>query len=277
VTTITVVGYLSLDQLVCPAGKFNDVPGGAAYYCAAGAAAAGGAVRLIARAGADYPETALAALRQLGVDTGGVERVAAPSRRSRLHDPSGASRTLPHTSDPEWWEATRRFAPPVPDGDGSFVYTAMPADLLRVQLAARRPGDVRIVDTSPAYARISPAELLALVSMTEVFAPSREETRMLLPGLEDDAALAALAERTGLVLQKRGPDGLALLRRGQAILRAPSRASTVIDTTGAGDSVVGALAVALAAGADDAAILARCSEIAARTVAGVGIAGLLGG
>ncbi len=269
------VGYPSLDQIICPAGRFDDVPGGAACYCAAGAAAAGGAVRLVARAGADFPETALAALRRLGVATDGVERIDRPSRRSRLHDPSGANRTLAHIGDAAWWEATSHFAPPVPKGPGCFVYTAMPADPLRDQLAARRPDDRRIVDTSPAYAGTEAASLLSLLPMIDAFAPSREETRLLLPGLDDDAALTWLAARTGLVLQKRGPLGLALRRGDGPILRAPSLAAAVVDTTGAGDSVVGALAVGLAAGDDDAALLSRCSRVAARAVAGVGIAGLL--
>ena len=46
---VVVVGYLSIDDITCPAGRFIDVPGGAAYYCAAAAAVAGARVGLVAR------------------------------------------------------------------------------------------------------------------------------------------------------------------------------------------------------------------------------------
>jgi ribokinase len=269
-----VVGYLSLDQIVCASGRFEGVPGGAAYYCAAGAVAAGGTVRLIAVAGADFPEAALAELRGLGVDTRGVERLNAPSRRSKLHDPTGSDRRLPHMRDAGWWEAARHFAPPIPGGSGIFVYTAMPTEILDRQLAARGPDDILIADTSPAYASREPDAILAVVPRLFAFAPSREETRVLFPGHSDDAALVALAERCGLVLQKRGADGMALKRRDGAIQSVGSSAGSVIDTTGAGDSAMGALAAAVARNAGDAEILALCSATAARIIAGVGIAGL---
>ena len=273
---VTVIGYLSLDQIICPAGRFENVPGGAAYYCAAGAAVAGASVRLVAKAGEDYPQVALDRLERLGVATQGVERVEGLSRRSRLHDPSGQDRTLPHISEEAWWEATRRLSPPVPNDSGIFVFTAMPPDLLKAQMDARNPDDILIADTSAAYAGTAGAMLLALVPRLYGFAPSREETRLLLPELSDDDALADLALRAPLVLQKRGPEGIALKRRNGDILREPSAATSIVDTTGAGDSVVGVLAAAIAARDGDRDLLRECARVAARTVAGVGIAGLLG-
>jgi sugar/nucleoside kinase (ribokinase family) len=271
---VTIVGLLSLDHITCRSGTFENVPGGAAYYCAAAAAVAGARVRLVAKAGSDFPLDALRVIERLGVDTRSVERISAPSRRSRLHDPSGGDRSLPHVDDPAWWDALKCFAPPVPQGSGIFVYTAMPPDMLLEQFDARGRDDTLIVDTSPAYASRSGKELLALVPRFDCFAPSREETRLLLPGLDDDAALEELSRHVPIVAHKRGADGLALKRRGVKAIRAGSVAANVIDTTGAGDSVVGALAAGFSKKLDDPTILNRCSQIAALTVSAVGIDGL---
>jgi sugar/nucleoside kinase (ribokinase family) len=115
---------------------------------------------------------------------------------------------------------------------------------------------------------------LAQVPRMFVFAPSREETRLLLPRLDDDAALAALAAQVPIAVHKRGADGLGLLRQGGTALLEATRALEIVDTTGAGDSVVGALAAGLAQGLPDLELLRLASKIAAMAIAGVGIAGL---
>jgi len=276
---VTVVGYLALDDITCPAGHFTSVPGGAAYYCAAAAAAAaaaGARVALVATAGADFPAAALEQLEALGVTLDAVRRDEGPSPRSRMVDPSGRDRTAPHHRDPAWWAAQRRLAPPIaPDGASVFVFNAMSAEILAAQVAARRPADRMVLDTSVAFASVQAEAILAQIPRMHLFAPSREETRLLLPGLDDSVALATLAAQVPIAVQKRGADGLALLRRGGAELLEPTRASLIIDTTGAGDSVVGALAAGLAQGLADRELLVLASRIAAMAIAGVGIAGLV--
>jgi D-beta-D-heptose 7-phosphate kinase/D-beta-D-heptose 1-phosphate adenosyltransferase len=78
----------------------------------------------------------------------------------------------------------------------------------------------------------------------------------------DQAGRAAL-DTTGAqaVLVTRSAKGLTLVRRGQPALHLPTRAREVADVSGAGDTLVAALAVALGAGAalPDAAILANAT------------------
>ena len=220
---VTVVGYLALDDITCPAGHFTSVPGGAAYYCAAAAAAAGARVALVATAGADFPADALEQLEALGIALDAVRRDDGPSPRSRMVDPSGRDRTAPHHRDPTWWAAQRRLAPPVaPAGASAFVFNAMSAEVLAVQVAARRPADRIVLDTSVAFASAQTEAILAQIPHVHLFAPSREETRLLLPGLNDSAALAALAAQVPIAVQKRGADGLALQRLGGAELLEPT-------------------------------------------------------
>lgn len=69
---------------------------------------------------------------------------------------------------------------------------------------------------------------------------------------DDEAIIAAgapLLERVGgaAILVTRGAAGMTLLRSGGAPLHLPTRARSVFDVTGAGDTVVGALTLALAA------------------------------
>ena len=273
---VIVVGYLALDDITCPAGHFTSVPGGAAYYCAAAAAAAGARVALVASAGADFPVAALEQLEGLGVVIDAVRRHDGPSPRSRMVDPSGRARTAPHHRDPAWWAAQRRLAPPIaPGGAAVYVFNAMSADMLAAQAAARGPTERMVLDTSVAFAAVQSEAILAQVPRMFVFAPSREETRLLLSRLDDDAALAALAAQVPIAVQKRGADGLALLRHGGTVLLEATQVSKIVDTTGAGDSVVGALAAGLAQGLPDRELLVLASKIAAMAIAGVGIAGLV--
>lgn len=273
---VIVVGYLALDDITCPAGHFTSVPGGAAYYCAAAAAVAGARVALVASAGADFPGEALEQLEGVGVVIDSVRRDDGPSPRSRMVDPSGRERTAPHHRDPTWWAAQRRLAPPIaPGGAAAYVFNAMSVEMLAAQVAARRPTDRMVLDTSVAFASVQAGAILAQVPHMHLFAPSREETRLLLPGLDDDAALAVLAAQVPIAVHKRGADGLGLLRHGGTTLVEATRALEIVDTTGAGDSVVGALAAGLAQGLPDRELLRLASKIAATAIAGVGIAGLV--
>jgi ribokinase len=73
------------------------------------------------------------------------------------------------------------------------------------------------------------------------------------------------------VLQKRGASGAVLAPDGVApLLRLPAPAATVIDTTGAGDCVLGALAAALAAGVGLPGAAQSALAWGARCVGGLG-------
>jgi D-beta-D-heptose 7-phosphate kinase / D-beta-D-heptose 1-phosphate adenosyltransferase len=99
-----------------------------------------------------------------------------------------------------------------------------------------------------------------------VLTPNEHEVRM---ATRIDAAQDAEADRAGrmalettggeAVLVTRSAKGLTLVRRDAAVLHLPTRAREVADVSGAGDTLVAALAVALGAGAGlpEAAMLAN--------------------
>ena len=101
-----------------------------------------------------------------------------------------------------------------------------------------------------------------------VLTPNEHEVRF---ATRIDAAQDAEADRAGrialeatggeAVLVTRSAKGLTLVRRDAAVLHLPTRAREVADVSGAGDTLVAALAVALGAGAGlpEAAMLANAT------------------
>jgi D-beta-D-heptose 7-phosphate kinase/D-beta-D-heptose 1-phosphate adenosyltransferase len=109
-----------------------------------------------------------------------------------------------------------------------------------------------------------------------VITPNKGEAEAALGGIElrgdepfRDAAQALLRKgRSGAVLLTRGEEGMTLVERGSRDgFHIPAQARQVFDVTGAGDTVIGTIAVALAAGASlrEAALL---SNTAAGVVVG---------
>ncbi len=91
-----------------------------------------------------------------------------------------------------------------------------------------------------------------------VITPNRHEAAIA-TGMDtgSDAAVAAVAQdlltrlpALGAALITRGPAGLCLARRGQDVVHIASRAREVFDVSGAGDTVVAALALSLAVQSD---------------------------
>ncbi len=250
---ILIAGYLSIDEIETPQGRFAPVPGGAALYAALGARHAGAQAAICAQVGEDYPQAWLDTLARLGIDISHVLRRSGASRTAAIrHAPDGARRSS-HHAQASWWQRTQALAPLLPQPLPEFamiVACPMPLERLDAVLDSARACRIPVIaDTSEAFAGASGAAFLDLIPRLAVFAPSREETRLILPGLGDDEAAIRLAALGVDVLQKRGADGaFAVAAYASQGVRIPAPAGGVVrDPTGAGDSVVGALAAQLAA------------------------------
>jgi len=274
--TVAVVGYLSLDSLKLADGRSIESPGGAALYAALGVLAAGGAPRIYARLGQDFPPAIVEAMAQMGIDTTGLLPIDAPSRRAVLAYADGDRRRSRHHGDPGWWQQTERLAPPIPAlPAAAYVLCPMPAGHLARMFEARAIANgMTVVDTSEAYVKREAAEILTAIERATVFAPSVSESRLLHVGIDDDAALERLTQHSPLIVQKRGPEGLVMARRGRPLIRMPARASPAVETTGAGDAGDGALAVGLVLALDDRTMLELVADVAAKAVSGIASTGL---
>lgn len=269
--TIAVVGYLSLDDIVLAGRTARNVPGGAALYTCLGVLAAGGRPALFVRTGTDFPLEVLSELAHTGVALEGVEMGNVPSRRARLVYEGCDSRRSDHHGEAAWWQRTEALSPPAPEGDfDAMAVTPMPAAHARKILSGRPQGRSTVLDTSEAFAVRDRRSLLELLKEVDVFAPSRAETRRMLPGYDDDAAAIELTSRARTVVHKRGPDGLVLARKGEILVRWGAKPDPVVDPTGAGDAVTGALSVALARNLPPRAMLALADQVAICAVAGLG-------
>jgi len=274
-----VIGYLSIDTVAQADGRLDRMAGGAGLYAALGAARAGAPVDLCASVGPDFPDSWLAALAQAGIGFGHLNYRDGASRRADIRHHADGRRESTHYADPEWWTASERHAPPIPDdlaGIGLVVACPMPTSRLAVLLDRARANAVPVLaDISEAVAENEREAVLALLPRLDIFTPSREETRILLPGLGDDDAARALADLGPAIIQKRGADGMFVVEAGAAgERRLPALATEVIDPTGAGDASVGAMGAARLAGSDLFAAASSGLRIGALAVSGLGAGAL---
>jgi ribokinase len=133
----------------------------------------------------------------------------------------------------------------------------------------RSAGATTILNAAPARA------IAALLASTDVLIVNEHEASFLasVPVTDVDAAVAAATALCdagpATVVVTLGADG-AIAVRGQQVLRQASFPVDVVDTTGAGDAASGALAAALASGADLETALARACAAGALAVSGLG-------
>ncbi len=262
---ICVVGSINMDLVVqtplLPAagqtvlgGPFQTFPGGKGANQAVAADRAGARVSMVGCLGDDaYSDTLRAGLEREGIDTSGVLRrggiasgvaliAVAPDGQNTIIVAGGSNATLTE-------EDIDRAASLIEDADALLLQLEVPlAAVARAATIARAAG-TRVI-LNPAPAQPLPAELLA---NSDFVVPNETEAAMLteiMPTDWDSAERAAerLVERgaRGAVITL-GSRGALLWHDGKAY-RQPAFPVRAIDATAAGDSFVGAFAVALAEG-----------------------------
>ena len=169
---------------------------------------------------------------------------------------------LPRALENELVRAVRRELPAssalvVSDYQKGVVSAGL---LRRLLPLARRHGVPVLVDPKPRH--FSYYRGASVVTPNQLEAEQVTGLRLSVP-----AELAAAGRRMlsllacRAVLVTRGEHGMSLFERGRPPLHVPAAAREVFDVTGAGDSVIAALALALAAGATlaEAAVLANAA------------------
>lgn len=275
-THIAVLGSTNMD-LVAYVGKapqrgetvtgreFRTIPGGKGANQAVAAARSGADVSMIGAVGNDAYGTQLrSTLEHSGVDTDHLRTVEGPSGTAHIvvDDEGGnAIVVIPAANG-----TVTGLAP----GDEGLIATA---DALLLQLeipltavidgaqAAHRHG-VRTILT-PAPAQPLPPELLAV---TDLLVPNQHEATALTGLTDPHQAAIALLDQVPEVVVTLGPAGSLYATRGAEPVTVPAPPVTAVDSTGAGDTFVGALAVALAEGRPMPDALAWASAAGALSV-----------
>jgi ribokinase len=245
--------------------EFRTIPGGKGANQAVAAAHAGADVSMIGAVGADaFGSQLRTTLEHSGVDTDHLRTTEGPSGTAHIVvDDEGGNEivVIPGANG-----TVDHLAP----GDEALI-TSADALLLQLEIplaavlagaeAARRHGVRTILTPSPVQSL--PPELLASI---DLLVPNEHEAAAL-TGLTDprDAA-TALLDQVPEVVVTLGAAGSLYASRGAEPLTVPAPRVTAVDSTGAGDTFVGTLAVALAEGRPMRAALAWASTAASMSV-----------
>ena len=231
--------------------RFAQYPGGKGANQALAARRLGAEVAMIARVGRDaHAQAALRLLEEDGVELAGVvEDEDAPTGVALIAvDKAGENQIVVASG------ANGRLHPRDVDGAGpaDAVLCQLEVPLGAVEAASWIETKLFAINLAPAMP--VPAGLLeraGLLIVNEVEAAFYGE---------------ALYRGDGLVAKTLGGEGSILYRAGKEVARMPVYSVPVVDTTGAGDTFCGALAVALAEGMEEGAALRFASGAAALAV-----------
>jgi ribokinase len=254
-TNVIVVGSVNADLVVSVAelpragetvtgGTFARHGGGKGANQAVAAARAGASVAMVGAVGADdLGDEALRELAAEGIDVSAVARLdGVPTGVAAIVVDARGENLVAVASGANAAIDAAVVEDAVPPGDGVVLLGhEIPEAAVVAGIRAGRAAGRRVV--------LNPAPARRLVDGLDgvLLTPNAHEARALTGEEDVEAAARALAARTGApVLVTLGGEG-ALLFDGDAE-RLPAPAVEVVDTTGAGDAVNGALAAELAAG-----------------------------
>ncbi|MFD6278906.1 ribokinase [Streptomyces sp. NPDC060209] len=275
-TAIAVLGSTNMDLVAYVARapgrgetvtgrEFRTVPGGKGANQAVAAARAGGEVVMIGAVGTDEYGSALRTnLEHAGVDTDLLHTVAGPSGTAHIvvdDEGSNAIVVIPGANG-----TVTALGP----GEKAAVAAA---GLLLLQLElpmaavteAARTAKARGVRTilTPSPVQPLPSGLLDAV---DLLIPNEHEAAALTGSGEPHAAAQILLRQVPEVVITLGRKGCLYAARGGEPVLFPAPEVTAVDTTGAGDTFVGTLAVALGEGRSVPEAVAWASSAAALCV-----------
>lgn len=244
---IGVVGSINLDLVASGAplptagetvtgARFAQHPGGKGANQALAARRLGADVLMVGCVGDDaLAEPALALLRQDGVDVSAVMSEIGTSTGVALISvsPEGENQITVASGANARVSAADVLNLPTCD----VILCQLEVPVAAVSAAAERAaetGALMVINLAPA--QDVPPELL------------RQSDLLIVNEVEAAFYGDALHQNGGMVALTLGGDGAALFKMGKEIARVPAFSVPVVDTTGAGDTFCGALAVALAEG-----------------------------
>ncbi|MFB4425230.1 ribokinase [Streptomyces sp. QL37] len=275
-TAIAVLGSTNMDLVAYVARapgrgetvtgrEFRTVPGGKGANQAVAAARAGGEVVMIGAVGTDeYGSSLRTNLEHAGVDTELLHTVAGPSGTAHIvvdDEGSNAIVVIPGANG-----TVTALGP----GERAAVAAAglllLQLELpLSVVVEGARTAKARGVRTILTPSPVQPLPT-GLLDDVDLLIPNEHEAAALTGYAEPHAAAQILLRQVPEVVITLGGKGCLYAARGGEPVLFPAPEVTAVDTTGAGDTFVGTLAVALGEGRSVPEALAWASSAAALCV-----------
>jgi ribokinase len=241
--------------------RFRTVPGGKGANQAIAAARAGADVRFIGAVGDDdFGPRLRGTLAAAGVDVSRLRTVPGTSGIAHIVVAADGGNSIIVVAGAN----AAATAPEPADLAGCaalLLQLELPIPAVLAATRAARTAGVPVVLT-PAPARDLPADLLAGV---DLLIPNEHEAAKI-TGVPGEGALAALLERVPEAVVTLGERGAVYGARGAEPIKVAAPKVAAVDTTAAGDTFAGALAVARAEGRPPAAALRFAATAAALSV-----------
>ncbi|MFF3941266.1 ribokinase [Streptomyces phaeofaciens] len=223
--------------------EFRTIPGGKGANQAVAAAHAGATVSMIGAVGNDsFGARLRSTLEHSGVNTDHLRTVESPSGTAHIvvDDEGGnaivvvpgANGTVDHLAPGD--EGL------IASADALLLQLEVPLPAVVAGARAARAHGVRTILT-PAPAQPLPPELLAAV---DLLVPNEHEATTLTGRTDPREAAAALLDSVPEIVVTLGAAGSLYVTRGAEPVLVPAPQVAAVDSTGAGDTFVGALAVA---------------------------------
>jgi len=241
------LGNLSIDDVVLPdhTTRLNCF-GGDTIYAALGARWWSEAVRFVAPAGADFPEEHFDYLNRSGMETRGLPRRSIPGAHYRVVYADNYQRTWTMLNAEGDFRALSPTAADIPNdylNARAFLLLAM--DLVAQESLAPglRAHGVVALDPQEEYIPGNESRVLAMLKNVDIFLPSQEEVHLLLGHRDYEKACRRFAEHgPKVVVVKLGQDGSLIFDvNADRFHSIPIFKTSVVDTTGAGDTYSGGL------------------------------------
>lgn len=227
--------FLSVDHFHAPgetvaAEGIHFEPGGKGFNQAVAAARFGGEVSFLCAVGREYRQEIRQFLLDDGITPVLAEKVESTAFASILTDKQGQNQVTVYRGAELEDADVEQFAAYIADADILLLNNEVPQTVNERAIAIAKKHNTRVI-LNPAPARPLSASVLA---QTDLFTPNEQES-------------AALPDLGNTVITL-GSKGCKIAATGEILPALP--VSHVVDTTGAGDTFNGVLAVGLARGAD---------------------------
>jgi ribokinase len=253
---ITVIGSINMDLVTSTnqipkvgetvlGNSFHTIPGGKGANQAVAAARLGGDVTMIGAVGNDsFGKTLVDQLTNQGINTKNimvVKDVSTGIASILLSEADNSIIVVPGANNHITPEVIENHEDKIRTSNILLVQLEIPLEsVIRAVELAKKHGIQTIVN--PAPIQKLPKELLEMV---DYLTPNEHEQAMLFASIDGtDQELAKLKEKC---IVTKGSEGVMIYKNGEKI-EIPSFQVEAVDTTGAGDSFNGALAVAICEG-----------------------------